>query len=122
MKLPENVFRVNSVPFDWLFPRMAAVAHHGGAGTTATGLRAGVPSIILPFFADQFFWGWRVYELGGGPRAIPRKKLTSDNLAAAIRQAVNDHKIVRSASELGTRIRAEDGIGNAVKIIESIQE
>ncbi len=63
---PESVYMVDSVPFSWLFPRMATVVHHGGAGTTALGLRAGVPSIIIPFFADQPFWGYKVQKLGAG--------------------------------------------------------
>jgi len=113
---------IDSVPFDWLFPQMAAVVHHGGAGTTAAGLRAGVPSILVPFFADQFFWGWRVSDLGVGPAAIPRKKLISDRLAAAISQAVNDNEMRRRAHELGTRIRSEDGVGNAVSAINRIIE
>jgi len=120
--LPKSIFMIDSVPFDWLFPQMAAVVHHGGAGTTAAGLRAGVPSILVPFFADQFFWGWRVSDLGVGPAAIPRKKLISDRLAAAISQAVNDNEMRRRAHELGTRIRSEDGVGNAVSAINRIIE
>jgi len=62
--LPETVFAISSIPHSWLFPRMRAVVHHGGAGTTAAGLRAGVPSILVPFFGDQPFWGRRVAQLG----------------------------------------------------------
>lgn len=116
--LPENIFRIDYAPFDWLFPRMAAVVHHGGAGTTATGLRAGVPSIVVPFFADQFFWGWRVSELGVGPQAIPRKKLTAERLAVAIGEAVSNSEMRHRAAELGERIRTEDGVANAVTMIE----
>ena len=83
-RLPETVYTLDAIPFAWLFPRMAAVVHHGGAGTTAAGLRAGVPSIITPFFADQPYWGRRVAELGVGPQPIPRKKLTAPRLAEAI--------------------------------------
>jgi UDP:flavonoid glycosyltransferase YjiC (YdhE family) len=116
--LPESILLVDSVPHDWLFPRMAAVVHHGGAGTTAAGLRAGVPSVVVPAFADQFFWGWRVEELGAGPNAIPRQKLTSAKLAEAIRQAVEDEGMRSRAKKLGEQIRAEDGVGNAVEVIE----
>ncbi len=84
--LPENVFLVQSVPHDWLFARVNAVVHHGGAGTTAAGLRAGVPSIIIPFFADQPFWGERVAALGVGPKPIPRKKLTAEKLLRRLRR------------------------------------
>ena len=118
--LPANMFRVQSVPHDWLFPRMAALVHHGGAGTTAAGLRAGVPAVIVPFFADQPFWGERVYRLGVGPRPIPRQKLTADRLTGALRLAVSDPVMRQSAADLGQKIRLEDGVGNAVRAIEQI--
>lgn len=91
--LPDSILRVDSVPHDWLFPCMAAVIHHGGAGTTAAGLRAGVPNVVVPSFGDQFFWGQRVQELGVGPKPIPRNKLTTAKLAGAIQQAVSDEAI-----------------------------
>src|SRR3990172_7113368 len=75
-ELPATVFMAGSVPHTWLFPKMAAVVHHGGVGTTAAGLRAGVPSITVPYFGDQPFWGQCVAALGVGPRPIPRTKLT----------------------------------------------
>ncbi|MBC7811226.1 MAG: glycosyltransferase family 1 protein [Burkholderiales bacterium] len=117
--LPDNAFAIDAAPHDWLFPRMAAVVHHGGAGTTAAGLRAGKPTIICPFFADQPFWGQRVYELGGGPRPISQKRLTADNLAAAIRMTTSDENMKARASALGEHIRAEYGVANAVNAIES---
>ena len=98
---------------------MAAVVHHGGAGTTAQGLRAGVPSVIVPMFGDQFFWGWRVQELGVGPKPIPRKKLTVDNLARAIKQAINDDKIKEKAIKIGDQIHSENGVDIAVGLIET---
>jgi UDP:flavonoid glycosyltransferase YjiC (YdhE family) len=115
--LPNEVFVTEAVPHDWLFPRMAAVAHHGGAGTTGAGLRAGVPSIIVPVTNDQPFWGRRVKALGAGPAPIPRKRLTADRLAHAICVAVTDEAIRKRAAELGETIRAEDGVVNAVGII-----
>ncbi len=115
--LPETVFPLASAPFTWLFPRLAAVAHHGGAGTTAQGLRAGAPSIVIPFFGDQPFWGARVHALGAGPAPIPRKKLTAERLAAAIEQAVSDQAMRAKAAEIGAKIRAEDGVARAVEII-----
>jgi sterol 3beta-glucosyltransferase len=118
-RLPDSVFRVDFVPHDWLFPRLAAVVHHGGAGTTAAGLRAGVPSVVVPLFGDQFFWGWRVQELGAGPKPIPRNELTAARLAGAIRQAVGDEVMKRKAAELGRQIRAEDGVGSAVRLIDT---
>jgi sterol 3beta-glucosyltransferase len=116
--LPNSVLHVDAVPHDWLFPRMAAVVHHGGAGTTAAGLRAGVPSVVVPYFGDQFFWGWRVQELGVGPKPIPRNKLTVTNLAQAIQQAVNDDVIRSRAIHIGQQIRTEDGVETAVRMIE----
>jgi sterol 3beta-glucosyltransferase len=116
-ELPDNVFAIQEAPHDWLFPRVAAVVHHGGAGTTAAGLRAGKPTIIVPFIGDQPFWGRRVYELGAGPAPIPQKRLNADNLAAAIQAAVSDPAMSRRAAELGEKIRAEDGIARAVAII-----
>jgi sterol 3beta-glucosyltransferase len=117
-KLPEDVFKVENAPYDWLFPRMAAVAHHGGAGTTAAGLQAGKPTVICPFVADQPFWGQRVAALGAGPPQIPQRKLTADNLASAIQQATRDTGMQRRAAALGEKIRAEDGTGQAVSLIE----
>ncbi len=116
--LPETIFKIDSVPHDWLFPRVAAVVHHGGAGTTAAGLRAGRPTVICPFIVDQPFWGRRVHELGAGAAPIPQKQLTAENLAAAIREVTSDPTIHRKAEVLGEQIRQEDGIGIAVNLIE----
>ncbi|HEX2905382.1 MAG TPA: glycosyltransferase [Phototrophicaceae bacterium] len=116
VSLPDTVFMVKDVPHAWLFPQMAAVVHHGGAGTTAAGLRAGIPSVIVPHGVDQPFWGRRVAELGAGSPPIPRKQLTAENLAAAITTAL--HKDVRTQAEhLGRQIRAEDGIAKAVELV-----
>jgi UDP:flavonoid glycosyltransferase YjiC (YdhE family) len=119
--LPESVFMVDAVPFSWLFPRVAAVIHHGGAGTTAAGLRAGVPSVVIPFFGDQPFWGRRVADLGVGPEPIPRRVLTADRLVQAIQRAVTDRAMRQRAADLGVRIRAEDGIARAVAVVGRIE-
>ncbi len=116
VKIPDTVFILDHAPHTWLFPRMAAVVHHGGAGTTAEGLRAGVPSIIIPHANDQFAWGRRVYELGVGPKPIRRKNLTAENLAEAIRLALTDD-IKQKASMLGSKLQAEKGADAAAKII-----
>ena len=110
---------IESAPHDWLFPRMAAVAHHGGAGTTAAGLRAGVPSIVLPITNEQPFWGRRVFRLGVGPKPIPIGRLTAEKLAEAIMQAITNHAMRDRAMALGEKIRAEDGVARAVAIIEA---
>ena len=88
--LPDEVFKVEEAPHDWLFPRAAAVVHHGGAGTNGAGLAAGIPSVVVPFFGDQNFWAGRVRALGVGPEPIPRKKLSAERLAEAIRGATSD--------------------------------
>lgn len=113
-ELPESIFMLDQAPHDWLFPRMAAVVHHGGAGTTAAGLRAGKPSIIVPFIADQPFWGRVVHDLGAGPSPIPQKRLSVEGLSAAIRQATTDPAMRAKAEALGAKLRAEDGLANAV--------
>lgn len=115
--LPDSVYMLEAVPHDWLFPQVAAVIHHGGAGTTAAGLRAGKPTFIAPFLADQPFWGQRVYALGVGPAPVAQKQLTRERLAAAIRQMTTDSAMQARAAQLGALIRAEDGVGNAVQII-----
>jgi sterol 3beta-glucosyltransferase len=118
-KLQEYVFGVQSVPHGWLFPRMSAVVHHGGAGTTGAGLRAGVPSIVTPFVADQPNWARRIEALGVGPRAIPFRELTADLLANAIHQTTSDTAMRRRAADLGEQIRSEDGVGTTVDLFMS---
>jgi sterol 3beta-glucosyltransferase len=118
MNIPKNVFVLDSAPHGWLFPRMSVVVHHGGAGTTAEGLRAGVPSVIVPFIVDQLFWGKRVRELGAGPEPIKAKRLTPDNLAEAIHRVTTDPMMRQRADEIGITIRTEDGTGNAVNIVK----
>ena len=115
--MSDSVFAIESAPHDWLFPQMAAVVHHGGAGTTAAGLGAGIPTVVVPFFQDQPFWGQRVVDLGVGPQPIPRPKLSVERLAAAITVAVTDESMRRRAATLGQRIRAEDGVSKAVEVI-----
>jgi sterol 3beta-glucosyltransferase len=115
--VPATIFVADAVPHSWLFPRMAAVVHHGGAGTTAEGLRAGVPTVIVPFAFDQSFWGARVKALGLGPAPIPQKKLTAERLVAAIATATTDPTIRRNAHVCGKAIRAERGVASAVKTV-----
>jgi sterol 3beta-glucosyltransferase len=119
--LPDHVFKLEAAPHDWLFPRMAAVVHHGGAGTTAAGLRSGKPSILIPFFGDQTFWGVRVAALGVGAM-LERKQLTSEMLAASMHAAVTNGEMQLKAAALGECIRAEDGIGAAAQVIEQSLE
>ena len=114
--LPKNIIAIDSIPHSWLFERVSAVCHHGGAGTTAAGFKAGVPSIIIPFSNDQFAWAHKAYDLGVGAKPIPKKELTSDKLAAAIEFALTD-KIAANARSLGKKIAAENGARESAKII-----
>ncbi len=113
-QLSDEVFSVNFVPHDWLFPQVCAAVHHGGAGVTGAALRAGLPSVVIPVFADQPFWGQRVFKLGAGPRPIPAKQLTDDTLAGAIRSTASK-EMRRRAAALGEQIRGEDGVACAVE-------
>jgi sterol 3beta-glucosyltransferase len=120
MELPKTIFHGGSLPHSWLLDRAAAIVHHGGFGTTSSGLRAGIPAVVIPHIIDQFIWGQRVYELSAGPKPVPRTKLNAENLAQALDQAVRDENLRRSAASLGEKIRAEDGVGEAVRLILSL--
>jgi UDP:flavonoid glycosyltransferase YjiC (YdhE family) len=111
---------IDSIPHTWLFPRVSAVVHHGGASTTAAGLKAGVPSAIIPFFGDQPFWGQRIADLGVGSKPIPRKKLTVERLANAIHEVVTNEEMRQHAANLGKQIQTENGIESAVEIINQL--
>jgi UDP:flavonoid glycosyltransferase YjiC (YdhE family) len=115
--LPPNVYLIGDCPHDWLFPRCRAVCHHGGAGTTSAGLRAGLPTIVVPFFGDQFFWGRIVAKAGAGPEPIPIRRLDTASLTAAF-DACRRPQIRERASELGAHLRATDGVELAVQSIE----
>ena len=109
---------LESAPHDWLFPRCRAVIHHGGAGTTAAGLRAGIPNIVIPFAGDQMFWGKRVEALGAGPHPINVKGLDAERLVSALAEA--EGNALRSrARQIGRAIRCEDGVGEAIRVVES---
>jgi sterol 3beta-glucosyltransferase len=113
----ESLLYLDSAPHDWLFSRCKTIVHHGGAGTTAAGLRAGVPNIVVPHAGDQFFWGKRVAEIGAGPLPIPVKRLSVENLSAAFAR-VEERALRDNARLIGRCIGAEDGIGAAVWLIE----
>jgi sterol 3beta-glucosyltransferase len=119
--LPDGVHALEAAPHDRLFPRMAAVVHHGGAGTTHEGLRWGRPTVICPVFGDQPFWGRRVAALGAGPPPLPHRGLTPDRVGAAIRAAVESPAIGRRAAKLGALVRAEPGVARAVEVIEEVR-
>ncbi|XP_047341003.1 sterol 3-beta-glucosyltransferase UGT80B1 [Impatiens glandulifera] len=113
LDVPDNVFLLADCPHDWLFPQCLAVVHHGGAGTTATGLRAGCPTTIVPFFGDQFFWGERIHQQGLGPVPIPISELTVEALSEAI-DFMLQPEVKSRAMEVAKLIEKDDGAAAAV--------
>lgn len=114
--IPDSVFIIKgNIPHDWLFDagRVAAVCHHGGAGTTAAGLTAGLPTIIVPFFGDQWFWGNAVHTSGAGPQPIPHAEMTVDILTDAIKFALLP-ETREAAQVVGESIRSENGVAKGV--------
>lgn len=108
-----------AVPHDLLLPRAAVVVHHAGAGTTAAGLRAGIPHVTVPYGVDQPFWAARVHELGAGAAPVPRRRLTTERLVEALDRCLRDGSLRERARRLGAAIRAEDGVGTAVSRLET---
>lgn len=106
--IPDGVFMLGNVPHDWLFKHVSCVVHHGGAGTTAAGIALSKPTVVVPFFGDQPFWGAMIAKAGAGPEPIHHKQLTADNLADAIRMALRPETLQR-AQELGSMIASEKG-------------
>jgi sterol 3beta-glucosyltransferase len=115
----DNVLSIGDVPHDWLFPQVAAVVHHAGAGTTAAALRAGVPAVAVPVLADQPFWARRLHRLGAAPRPIPMPSLTGERLAAALHAVRNNPHHAARAKALSARINAEDGTGEVLAWLSS---
>ncbi|MEN3608635.1 glycosyltransferase [Plantactinospora sp. ZYX-F-223] len=115
-----DLLAVGDVPHEWLFPRMAALVHHAGSGTTGAGLRAGVPAVPVPILADQPFWAARLTALGVGPAVLPYGRLDETGLAAAIRAAVTEPGLRRRARALGDRLAAEDGAGAVVAAVDRL--
>lgn len=114
-----RLFWMDAAPHDWLFRQVSAVVHHGGSGVVASTLRAGLAAVCVPHAFDQPFWASKLADRHAGV-VIPRRRLTADNLAAAIRTVTSDSAMLQSARALGAKIAAEDGVGQAVKTIERI--
>jgi len=114
----DDIFVAEYVPHDWLFQHVSGVVHHGGAGTTAAGILAGCPSLIIPFGGDQPFWAKRVEKLGIGPKSIPRDKLTVSRLSKALTDLTTTQRYRVAVNELALRLRMEDGVKNAANIVE----
>jgi UDP:flavonoid glycosyltransferase YjiC (YdhE family) len=118
LRLPPIIFAAGTLPHSWLMPRTAGVVHHGGFGATSATLRAGVPQLIIPHIADQFYWAQRVHTLGVGVPSIPRSRLSIERLTASLEALVHDDMLRTTASHLAEQIRTETGVDNAVRLIE----
>ena len=113
-KVPENIFMLGNCPHDWLFKQVSAVVHHGGAGTTAIGLRLGRPTVIVPFFGDQAFWARMVHAAGAGPEPQPFKTLTAEKLAHAIQVALAP-EATAAAARIAKKMASEEGATTAAR-------
>ena len=113
----DDLLYLDAAPHDWLLPRCKMIIHHGGAGTTSAGLRSGIPNVVVPFTADQPFWGRRVHAIGAGSKPILVKKLSVVNLVHAIAEA-DDYVIRKRVQVIGQKMRNEDGVRSAVELIE----
>ena len=115
--LPPHVFALDYAPYAWLFPRMSAVVHHGGSGTTGLALRGGAPSMVVAFGTDQPYWGQRTAALGAGLAPLHIKTLTADALATAIQRLTHDASLRSRAADVSAALRREAGIAEAVRLI-----
>ena len=118
--LPDAVHAIDDVPHNWLFPRLTAVVTHGGAGTTAAALHAGLPPVVVPFFGDQRFWGAQVERLGVAPAPIPRAQLDAMRLARAMTVAINDTSMRSRAAALGQQLQTESGAQHAARLLTTL--
>jgi sterol 3beta-glucosyltransferase len=120
-ELPASLLLVDQAPSDWLFPRVAAIVHAAGAGTSGAALASGRPQVVCPFSnAGQPYWAERMHASGVSPAPVPQHRLSAEELAGAIRRAVTDHGMAMKAEHLGRRIREEDGVSAAVEVLESV--
>ncbi|MDE0483777.1 MAG: glycosyltransferase [Candidatus Poribacteria bacterium] len=115
----EDIFCTEYVPHQWLFPKASCVVHHGGAGTTASVCQAKVPSVVVPHFGDQFYWGKLLFDLGVAPKSLNRRNLTAKRLAQRIAQVMTTPSMTEKAEMLGTQMESEDGLTTAVDLLES---
>ncbi|KAJ7675882.1 glycosyltransferase family 1 protein [Mycena polygramma] len=119
VEIPPECYQLDKVPHDWLFPQIDAAVHHGGAGTTGASLRAGIPTLIKPWFGDQFFWASRVQKLGAGLR-VP--SLHAHDFSEALIKATTSRVMKEKAAAVGEKIRAEDGVHTAIHTIYTYLE
>ncbi|QHC22968.1 glycosyltransferase [Streptomyces sp. GS7] len=118
----DKVFFMNEVPHEEVFPHMAAIVHHGGAGTTASALRSGRPQVVCPFTFDQPFWARRMHALGLAPPPLPQYRLTAGRLAASLDRAVHDRELAEAAEQFALRTVTRNGVEKAVEVIETVAE
>ena len=116
----KNIFPIDYAPHDWLYRHVKVAVHHGGAGTTSASLHAGIPTITMPLAIDQFFWGERVYKIGVGPKPIPQRKLSAENLAQAIIEALNNKEMNAKAKTVSEALSQENGVQAAVSVMRNI--
>jgi UDP:flavonoid glycosyltransferase YjiC (YdhE family) len=112
IEVPESIFLLGNVPHDWLFQYVSAVVHHGGAGTTAIGIAMGKPTVVVPFFGDQPFWGAMIFKAGAGPEPVPFKKMTEETLADSITIALGAD-VQTAVKEMSEKISNENGAEEA---------
>lgn len=118
--LPETVHMIHSAPHHALFPLMSAVVHHGGAGSTAAGLRAGQPTLVCPLSVDQPFWGYHVWKLGCGPRPQAMNRLRAEPFAAGLCELTGTESYRVRAREVAEAMAQEDGVARAIEVIERV--
>ncbi|MGC9517084.1 MAG: glycosyltransferase [Methanomicrobiales archaeon] len=118
-EIPDHIYLIREIPFDWLFSQVYCVIHYCGLGTTAEVLKAGLTSIPVPYMIDQFAWAERIHSLGVATRPIPRKELNVENLSKAITEVLENFEMKENAKKLGHKIRKEKGLKSAVLAIES---
>ncbi len=118
LTLPPTIYAAGSLPHSWLLPHCAGLVHHGGFGTTSAGLRAGIPALVIPHIADQFYWGKLVHELGVGPQPIRRGQLGLERVVSSLNELLRNDKLAATAHRLGEQIRSENGVESAVKLVE----
>ncbi|KAJ8118746.1 hypothetical protein OPT61_g357 [Boeremia exigua] len=116
-EVPDDVYLIGNCPHDWLFQRVSCVVHHGGAGTTAAGIALGKPTVVVPFFGDQPFWGQMIAKAGAGPVPVPFKQMTAQSLAESITFALKDEVKV-AVQHMAESIAEEDGSGNTMRDFE----
>ncbi|WP_236654812.1 glycosyltransferase [Streptacidiphilus anmyonensis] len=116
----DDTFVAEEIPHHWLFPRVSAVVHHGGAGTTAAALRAGVPQLVCPFFGDQPYWAERVHRLGAGPKPLPARHITVEAMSNRVRDVTAEGGHTEAARRLSLALNAEDGVAHACRALNRL--